>query len=92
MVPGSPGDAGTLPAALKEEPSALKGGRPMTEPAMRGVECVCGEHLEARNDTALLEEYRTHCQADHPEWSEAEIKASVVKNAYDNVPIEARRA
>ena len=52
---------------------------------MRAIECVCGEHLEGRNETALLEAYRAHCKADHPDWSEADLKAHFVRNAYDGV-------
>lgn len=61
----------------------------MARLAMRAVECTCGEHLEARNDTALLETYRAHAQAEHPEWSEADIKAHLVRDTYD-VPVEER--
>jgi hypothetical protein len=49
----------------------------------RAIECVCGEHLEGRNDTALLEVFRSHCQEDHPDWSEADIKAHFVRDVYD---------
>jgi hypothetical protein len=51
----------------------------------RAVECKCGEHIEAPNDTALLEAFRSHAQEDHPEWGEAELKAYLVANAYDQV-------
>jgi hypothetical protein len=49
----------------------------------RALECVCGEHLEGRSDTELLEAYRAHCQSEHPDWSEADLKAQFARNAYD---------
>lgn len=49
----------------------------------RALECVCGEHLEGRSDTELLEAYRVHCQSEHPDWSEADLKAQFARNAYD---------
>jgi hypothetical protein len=56
----------------------------------RAVECKCGEHIEAQNDTALLDAFRVHVQEDHPEWGEADIKSHLVANAYDQVPEGAR--
>jgi hypothetical protein len=52
----------------------------------RAVECVCGEHIEAQNDSALLDAFRRHAQEDHPDWGEGELKAHLVANAYDQVP------
>ena len=51
----------------------------------RAVECTCAEHFEARNDSELLEVFRRHAEAEHPEWSEADLKAHLVRNAYDNL-------
>jgi hypothetical protein len=61
----------------------------MASQAMREIECVCGEHLEGRNDTTMLEAFQRHCEQDHPEWTVAEIKAHFARNASD-VPIGAR--
>ena len=49
----------------------------------RAIDCVCGEHFEGRTDMALLEAFHAHCQAEHPDWSEADIKAHFARNAYD---------
>jgi hypothetical protein len=50
---------------------------------MRGLDCVCGEHFEARTDAGLLDELRRHAEQEHPDWDEAELKRVLVANAYD---------
>jgi len=52
----------------------------------RAVDCTCGEHLEAKSDSELLDAFRRHADEDHPEWTEADVKAHLVRFAYDNVP------
>jgi hypothetical protein len=52
----------------------------------RAVDCRCADHFEARNDSELLDMFRRHVEAEHPEWGEADIKAHLVSNAYDQVP------
>jgi hypothetical protein len=61
----------------------------VTHVTMRAIECECGEHVDARTDTALLDAFRDHCLAEHPNWSEADIKAHFTRNVYD-VPMEGR--
>ena len=53
---------------------------------MRAVECKCGEHFEAQTDAALPDLLRRHAEVEHPEWTEADIKAHLVRSAYDHVP------
>jgi hypothetical protein len=50
----------------------------------RALECKCGEHLEAANDAALLEELRRHAEVDHPDWSEGDLKV-LAMTAHDQV-------
>ena len=51
---------------------------------MRAVDCPCGEYLEGRNDSELLEKARQHADADHEnEYSEADLKILVDTRAYD---------
>jgi len=52
----------------------------------RAVDCTCGEHFEARTDSELLDAFRRHADEAHPEWTEADVKAHLVRSAYDNVP------
>lgn len=51
----------------------------------RAVDCKCGDHFDARNDTELLEVFRRHVEEEHTDWSEADIKAHLVSNAYDQM-------
>jgi hypothetical protein len=51
----------------------------------RAIECVCGEHLEGRNDTALLEAFHSHCQEDHPDWSELMTTEYVIEAAWQEM-------
>ena len=51
---------------------------------MRAVDCPCGEHLEARNDTELLEGVKQHSNQDHPEeYSDTDLRVLVDTAAYD---------
>ncbi len=51
---------------------------------MRAVECPCGEYLEARNDTELLERAKQHADADHQgSYSEADLRILIDTAAYD---------
>lgn len=51
---------------------------------MRALECPCGEHLEARNDTDLLEAAKRHADEEHPgQYAEADLKVLVDTAAYD---------
>ncbi len=53
---------------------------------MRAVDCPCGEHLEGRNDTDLLEKARAHAAEDHPDddqYSEVRLRTLVNTAAYD---------
>jgi predicted small metal-binding protein len=52
----------------------------------RAVDCTCGEHFEARSDSELLDAFRRHADEEHSEWTEADVKAHLVRFAYDNVP------
>jgi hypothetical protein len=51
----------------------------------RAVDCKCGEHIEAPNDSALLDAFRRHAEEDHPDWGEGELKVYLVGNAYDQM-------
>jgi len=42
----------------------------------RAVDCTCGEHFEARSDSELLDAFRHHSDEDHPDWTEADVKAA----------------
>ena len=51
---------------------------------MRAVECPCGEHLEARNDTDLMQAAKRHADEDHQgEYSDADLRILVDTAAYD---------
>lgn len=51
---------------------------------MRAVDCPCGEHLEARNDGALLDAVKEHADTAHEgQYSEADLKLLVTRSAYD---------
>jgi hypothetical protein len=51
---------------------------------MRAVDCPCGEHFEAHNDTSMLEELKKHADEDHSgEYSEADLRLMVNTTAYD---------
>ena len=51
---------------------------------MRAVDCPCGEHFEAQNDTAMLDQLKEHADEDHAgEYSEADLRLIVNTSAYD---------
>lgn len=51
---------------------------------MRAVDCPCGEYLEARNDTELLEKTKQHASSEHEgKYSEADLRILVDTAAYD---------
>ncbi len=51
---------------------------------MRAVDCPCGEHLEARNDSQLVEEAKRHASDQHgDQYSDADIRVLVDTAAYD---------
>lgn len=51
---------------------------------MRAVDCPCGEHLEARNDSQLVEEAKRHASREHgDQYSDADIRVLVDTAAYD---------
>jgi hypothetical protein len=51
---------------------------------MRAVECPCGEHLEARNDTDLMQATKQHADEVHQgEYSDADLRILVDTAAYD---------
>jgi hypothetical protein len=51
---------------------------------MRAVECPCGEYLEARNDTELLEAAKEHASEDHEgRYTEGELRVLIDTTAYD---------
>jgi hypothetical protein len=51
---------------------------------MRAVECPCGEHLEARNDTDLMQAAKHHSDEVHQgEYSDADLRILVDTAAYD---------
>ena len=56
----------------------------------RAVECRCGDHFEARTDAALLDELKRHAEQEHPDWTEADIKAHLTRSAYDGARDPAR--
>jgi hypothetical protein len=52
---------------------------------MRAVDCPCGEHLEARNDTDLMESMKTHNGDEHDgKYSTADLRVLVDTTAYDS--------
>lgn len=51
---------------------------------MRAVDCPCGEHLEARNDSELTEAAKRHASSEHgDQYSDADIRVLVDTAAYD---------
>jgi predicted ester cyclase len=52
---------------------------------MRSVFCACGRRLEAPDDTALFQQYRTHVDATHPDWSysDQQIRSVILGCAHD---------
>lgn len=51
---------------------------------MRAVECPCGEYLEARNDTELLQAAKAHASEAHgDEYRESDLRRLVDTSAYD---------
>ncbi len=51
---------------------------------MRGVECPCGEYIEADGDDRLLEAAKAHSQDAHQDrYSETELKVLIDTAAYD---------
>ena len=51
---------------------------------MRAVDCPCGEHFEAHNDTKILETVKQHADEEHAgEYSEADLRLLVNTSAYD---------
>lgn len=53
---------------------------------MRAVECPCGEHLEGKNDSELLETTKRHATEDHEgQYSDVELRLLVDTSAYDTV-------
>ena len=51
---------------------------------MRAVDCPCGEYLEGRNDTELLEAAKRHATEEHEgQYSEADMRVLISTAAYD---------
>ena len=51
---------------------------------MRAVECPCGEYLEARNDSELLEAAKRHASDEHgDQYSDSDLRILVDTSAYD---------
>jgi len=51
---------------------------------MRAVECPCGEHLQARTDSDLVQAARQHADEDHrDQYSDADLRILVGTGAYD---------
>ena len=51
---------------------------------MRAVECPCGEHLEARSDSELIEAAKRHAGEEHEgQYSETDLRVLVNTTAYD---------
>lgn len=51
---------------------------------MRAVECPCGEYLEARNDSELLEAAKEHASEAHEgRYAEGELRVLIDTSAYD---------
>lgn len=52
---------------------------------MRAVDCPCGEHLESRNDSQLMEAVKRHAHAEHEgQYSDGELRVLVDTTAYDS--------
>jgi hypothetical protein len=48
------------------------------------VECPCGEYLEGRNDSELLDVARRHADQEHEgTYSDADLRILVDTSAYD---------
>lgn len=53
---------------------------------MRAVDCPCGEHIEAQNDTKILEAVKDHADKEHEgQYSEGDLRLLVNTSAYDAV-------
>ena len=51
---------------------------------MRAVDCPCGEYLEGRNDSQLLDEAKQHATSEHEgEYSDADLRILIDTSAYD---------
>lgn len=51
---------------------------------MRAVDCPCGEHLEARNDSELIQAAKSHASSTHgDQYSDSDIRILVDTSAYD---------
>ena len=51
---------------------------------MRAVDCPCGEYLEGRNESDLLEKARQHANQEHEgEYSDADLRVLIDTSAYD---------
>jgi predicted ester cyclase len=52
---------------------------------MRTVYCACGTRLEAPDDTALFQQYRSHVDAAHADWSysDEQIRSVILGCAHD---------
>ena len=51
---------------------------------MRAVECPCGEYLEGRNDSELLDAAKRHADEAHEgTYTEADLRILVDTSAYD---------
>ncbi|HEX7172219.1 MAG TPA: hypothetical protein VF365_06385 [Candidatus Limnocylindria bacterium] len=51
---------------------------------MRAVDCPCGEPLQARNDTELMEALKQHTDREHQgTYSDADLRVLIDTTAYD---------
>ena len=51
---------------------------------MRAVDCPCGEYLEGRNETDLLDKAKQHANEEHEgEYSDADLRVLIDTSAYD---------
>lgn len=51
---------------------------------MRAVDCPCGEYLEGRNDTELLDKAKQHANQEHEgTYSEVDLRVLIDTSAYD---------
>jgi hypothetical protein len=52
---------------------------------MRAVDCPCGEHLESRNDSDLMEAVKRHANDEHKgQYSDGDLRILVDTTAYDS--------
>lgn len=52
---------------------------------MRAVDCPCGEHLESRSDTELIEAMKRHANEEHEgQYSDGDLRVLVDTTAYDS--------